>query len=58
MNLCDVDSRPVFHQILNRYTTELILNYFHHQWLAIGEKEQDIETRLENRREGAQRWRV
>ncbi|MBB3132241.1 hypothetical protein FHS19_006970 [Paenibacillus rhizosphaerae] len=37
LNLSDIDSRPVFHQILNRYTTELLLNYFH-QWLAIAEK--------------------
>lgn len=35
MNFSD-DSRPVFHQILNRYMAELILNYFH-QWLAIAE---------------------
>ena len=37
MNLSNVESSPVFHQILNRYTSKLILNYFH-QWLAIAEE--------------------
>lgn len=37
MNLSNVESRPVFHQILNRYTSELIINYFY-QWLAIAEE--------------------